>query len=195
MERAIAEVGYELLPTATTNLAMVSIGIVLGALAGLLSTTMGTVRLTLGVSVGVLAAGLFCGWRRAARPAFGNLPEPASRLMIDLGLAAFVACAGLEAGPQLIAAAGSVGIPLVASGIVVSIAPPLAALLVGHYVLRMNPIVLLGGIAGAQTFTAALGALQEKSGSPVAVVGYTVPYAASNVLLTAGGALIVTLVA
>ncbi len=65
----------------------------------------------------------------------------------------------------------------------------------GHYVLRMNPILLLGGIAGAQTFTAALAALQEKSGSAVAVVGYTVPYAASNVLLTACGALVVTLVA
>lgn len=195
VERAIADVGYELVPTTATNLTVVSIGIVFGTLAGLGSMTVGRTELTLGVSVGVLAAGLLCGWRHAARPTFGNLPEPAARLMIDLGLAAFVAAAGLEAGPQLIEAVGSVGVSLVASGIVVTTAPPLAALLVGHYVLRMNPILLLGGIAGAQTFTAALAALQEKSGSAVAVVGYTVPYAASNVLLTACGALVVTLVA
>jgi putative transport protein len=37
--------------------------------------------------------------------------------------------------------------------------------------------------------------LQEKSGSSVAVLGYTVPYAVSNILLTASGAVVVTLLA
>jgi putative transport protein len=52
---------------------------------------------------------------------------------------------------------------------------------------------LLGGLTGAQTFTGGLAALQEKAGSRIPVLGYTVPYATSNVLLTAGGALIVAL--
>ena len=37
----------------------------------------------------------------------------------------------------------------------------------------MNPLLLLGAISGAQTFTAGLAALQEKSGSSVAVIGYS----------------------
>jgi putative transport protein len=73
--------------------------------------------------------------------------------------------------------------------------PQLAALVVGRYLLKMNPLLLLGGLAGAQTFTAALAAVQEKSGSRTPVLGYTVPYAMSNILLTMGGSLMVALVA
>ena len=195
VERAVAEIGYALLPTTATNLSVLGAGIVIGTIAGLPSISVGRVEIAVGVSVGVLAAGLFCGWLRTRRPTVGDLPEPALRLMIDFGLTAFVASAGLEAGPQVIDAARSMGLSLVACGIVVTMAPPLAALLVGHYLLGMNPILLLGGIAGAQTFTAALVALQEESESTVPIVGYTVPYALSNVLLTACGTLVVAFVA
>jgi putative transport protein len=54
---------------------------------------------------------------------------------------------------------------------------------------------LLGALAGAQTYTGALAALQDKSDSSVAVLGYTVPYAISNILLTMSGAVIVALLA
>jgi putative transport protein len=37
--------------------------------------------------------------------------------------------------------------------------------------------------------------VQEKSGSSVALLGYTVPYATSNILLTAFGAIAVALMA
>ena len=59
---------------------------------------------------------------------------------------------------------------------------------------KMNPLLLLGGLAGAQTFTGALAAVQEKAGSWTPVLAYTVPYATSNILLTLCGALIVALV-
>jgi putative transport protein len=81
------------------------------------------------------------------------------------------------------------------AGVVVTLAPQLAGLFVGHYLLRMKPVLLLGALAGAQTYTGALAALQEKSGSAVAVLGYTVPYAISNILLTLFGAVIVALLA
>jgi putative transport protein len=58
----------------------------------------------------------------------------------------------------------------------------------------MKPILLLGALAGAQTNTGALAAVQERSGSSVAVLGYT-PYAISKVLLTAFGAVVVALLA
>jgi putative transport protein len=54
--------------------------------------------------------------------------------------------------------------------------------------------LLLGALSGAQTMTAALAALQEKSGSPVAVLGYTAAVPFGHILLTSGGTVIVWLV-
>jgi putative transport protein len=66
-------------------------------------------------------------------------------------------------------------------------------LFIGRYVLRMNPLLLLGALSGAQTMTAALVALQEKSGSPIAVLGYTAAVPFGHILLTSGGTVIVWL--
>ncbi len=72
--------------------------------------------------------------------------------------------------------------------------PQFVGLFVGRYVLRMNPLLLLGALSSAQTMTAALAALQEKSGSPVAVLGYTAAVPFGHILLTAGGTVMVWLV-
>ena len=61
--------------------------------------------------------------------------------------------------------------------------------------LRIEPLLLLGAIAGAQTFTPGLAAVQEKSGSPIAVLGYSGAVAVAHVLLTTFGTVIVLLVA
>ena len=65
----------------------------------------------------------------------------------------------------------------------------------GHFVLRMNPILLLGALSGSQTVTAAMAALQERSGSPVPVLGYTPAYPIANLLLTTWGTIVVLAVA
>jgi putative transport protein len=66
-------------------------------------------------------------------------------------------------------------------------------ILFGRYVLRMNPLILLGACAGAGTITAALRALQDEAQSKVPAIGYTVPYAIGNILLTAWGPVLVAL--
>jgi putative transport protein len=55
----------------------------------------------------------------------------------------------------------------------------------------MDPVLLLGACAGAGTATAALRAVQDEAGSKLPVLGYTVPYALGNILLTAWGPVIV----
>lgn len=72
-----------------------------------------------------------------------------------------------------------------------AVLPHTLAILFGRYVLRMNPLILLGACAGAGTVTAALRALQEESQSKLPALGYTVPYAVGNILLTARGPVIV----
>jgi putative transport protein len=193
VEAAAAAIGYPLRESITSNLSVLGLGILGGALIGLPYFMAGNVKVTLSVSVGTLIAGLVLGWLRSVRPTLGYIPQPALDMMINFGLAAFVACAGLQAGPEFVTAVKELGVSILMAGVVVTLAPQLAALLVGRYVLKMNPLLLLGGLAGAQTFTGALAAVQEKSGSRIAVLGYTVPYATSNILLTTGGSIMVAL--
>jgi putative transport protein len=65
----------------------------------------------------------------------------------------------------------------------------------GRAFLKMHPLILLGAISGAQTYTGGMAAVQEKSESRVAILGYTAPYATSNILLTLFGAVMVSLIA
>jgi putative transport protein len=192
--RAVKLLGYAIRPSAATPLSIVGLGIFIGGVIGAPALVLGQFPLTLTVSVGVLLAGLGAGWLRSVRPVMPTIPEPALQLMINLGLTAFVACAGMQAGPVFLDAVRQLGLQLLAAGIVVTLVPQVLALLVGRFILRMNPLLLLGALSGAQTYTGGLAAVQEKSGSRVAVLGYTVPYATSNFLLTMGGSLIVLLV-
>jgi putative transport protein len=195
VERVAADVGYVLRPSSATNLSTIGFGILAGALIGLPFVMVGNVRLTLSVSVGTLLMGLLFGWLRSVRPTFGSIPQPALQFMINFGLAAFIAGAGLQAGPEFVRAVRELGGTILGAGVVVTLLPLCAALLVGRYLLKMNPLLLLGGLAGARSFTAALAAVQDKAGSRSPVLGYTVPYATSNILLTLCGSLIVALVA
>lgn len=137
--------------------------------------------------------GLVFGWLRSVRPTFGRIPEPALWVFDTVGLAVFIGVVGLNAGPSFVAGLQASGPSLVGVAFFVSVIPHTVALLFGRYVLKMNPLILLGACAGAGTQTAALRAIQDEAGSKLPVLGYTVPYAIGNILLTAWGPVIVLL--
>jgi putative transport protein len=142
-----------------------------------------------------LLAGLLVGHLRTHYPLFGRIPDGAIALMTSLGLAAFVGLTGIHAGPIFLSALKEAGIGLLLGGMVVTLAPQIVGLAFGHFALRMNPILLLGALTGAQTVTAAMAAVQERSGSPVAVLGYTPAYPLANILLTTWGTIVVVVMA
>jgi putative transport protein len=193
VERAAKSIGYADRPTVTTDMVFVGFGIVLGGFVGLLTLTVGGVPLTLTASGGALVMGLVFGWLRAAHPTFGHMPEAAMWVFDTVGLTTFMAVVGLSAGPGFITGIKTTGISLVLVGLVVALVPHLVAILFGRYVLRMNPLILLGACSGAGTVTAALRAVQEEAQSKLPALGYTVPYAVGNILLTAWGPVIVAL--
>jgi putative transport protein len=100
---------------------------------------------------------------------------------------------GLGAGPEFIPAVKEAGVGLLLGGVFVTLVPLIVALYFGRYVLKCNPVLLLGALAGAQTFTPGLAAVQEKAESPIAVLGYTGAVPVGHVLLTTGGTIIVLL--
>ena len=66
--------------------------------------------------------------------------------------------------------------------------------IVARYMLKMSPLMTLGGLAGAQTCTPGLNALREASGSNIGSLAYTVPYAIGNIVLTVWGPVVVAIV-
>ena len=96
-----------------------------------------------------------------------------------------MACVGLAAGPSFFSGLQKSGISLVFVGLVIAILPHTVSILFGRYVLRMNPVIVLGACSGAGTITAALRAIQEEAQSDLPALGYTVPYAIGNIVLTA----------
>jgi putative transport protein len=196
VQRAAANIGAIVAPSASIDFVVLGLAIFLGGVIGVLATfSVGSVKISLTTSVGTLLAGLLVGHLRTHYPLFGRIPDGAIALMTSLGLAAFVGLTGIHAGPIFLSAVREAGIWLLFGGMVVTLLPQIIGFLFGHFVLRMNPILLLGALAGGQTVTAAMAAVQERSGSPVAVLGYTPAYPVANILLTTWGTLIVLAVA
>ena len=193
VERAGKALGYVERPSSETDVVFVGLGILVGGLVGALRLSVGGIPLSLTASGGALIMGLVFGWLRSVRPTFGRIPEPALWVFDTIGLAVFIGAVGLAAGPSFVAGLRSTGPSLFVVGFVVALTPHLTAVLFGHYVLKMNPVLLLGACAGAGTATAALRAVQDEAQSKLPVLGYTVPYAIGNILLTAWGPVLVAM--
>ncbi|HEV8419237.1 MAG TPA: aspartate-alanine antiporter [Candidatus Udaeobacter sp.] len=193
VERAAKDLGYADRQTVMTDMIFVGLGIVLGGFLGLLTLTVAGLPLTLTASGGALIMGLVFGWLRAVHPTFGRIPGSAMWIFDTVGLTVFMACVGLAAGPSFFSGLQKSGVSLVFVGLVIAILPHAVSILFGRYVLKMNPVIVLGACCGAGTITAALRAVQEEADSDLPALGYTVPYAIGNIVLTAWGPVLVAM--
>jgi putative transport protein len=191
VERLIKHLGYAERPTVLTDLVMVGIGCAAGTLLGLIMVPVAGIPITLGIGGGVLVAGLVAGWLRAVHPTFGQIPAGAQWIFTDLGLNLFIACVGLVAGPKALHAIQTAGLSIFFAGAMLTLIPHICGIFFGKYVLKLNPVLLFGSLTGAGTITAALNALKEEADSSLPALGYTVPYAFGNVLLTIWGTVLV----
>ena len=181
--------------TDVTDMLVVATAIVAGALIGLPALHIGSIEIGLSLPVGVLLGGLVCGWLRSVRPRwFGRIPGPTLWVFESIGLTGFVAVVGLNAGPDFVRGVQTSGPSLVVAGALTITIPLLLGVLVGRWLFKMHPGVLLGVCAGACTATPALAAVQETAKSAVPSIGYGVAYAVGNVLLAIWGTVIVALV-
>ncbi|MFG3531780.1 aspartate-alanine antiporter [Streptomyces sp. NPDC047917] len=176
-----------------TDMIWVGLGIFLGGCIGIPALTAGGVPISLSTSGGALIMGLVFGWIRGKYPTYGNVPPGAQWFMDTLGLCLFVAVVGINAGPGFTSGLSTAGWGLLVFGAVATVVPLIVGFLVGHHIQRIRFPILMGVLAGGQTTTAAIGAINEASRSQVPTLGYTIPYAVGNVLLTIWGAVIVLL--
>lgn len=193
VDTAVAALGHADRLLESTDLAVVGAGILVGGLIGAVSVVWGGVPISLSTSGGALLAGLLLGYLRTIHPTFGNIPAPSLWLMNTLGLNIFIAIVGISAGPGFVAGLQKVGLSLFLWGALATTIPLVVAILLGHYVFKFHPAILFGVCAGVRTTTAALGMIQEAAKSKVPALGYGMPYAIGNTLLTIFGMVIVLL--
>ncbi|HID98467.1 MAG TPA: hypothetical protein EYP57_09835 [Thermodesulfobacteriaceae bacterium] len=127
--------------------------------------------------------------QKHAEPAFGRIPSATIWIFKDLGLLMFTAVVGLQAG--ILPPLQSAGISLVLSGMVVTIVPVIVRLLLGRFLVRIQPVLLVGGITGSMASGAALSTLLQGADSSVSALGYTGAYSFANIFLTIAEPLII----
>ena len=183
--------GYADRSTAATDMIWVGLFIVVFGLIGGLTVKAGGVPITLSVSGGVLFGGLILGWARSVRPTFGRLPEPTQWFMNSVGLNVFIAIVGISSGPGFVAGLKANGVSLLLWGIFATSVPMLLAPLIGKYIFKFHPAINLGACGGGRTSTASVAMVGDVAKGSVPMLGYTVPYAVSNTLLTLWGLVLV----
>ncbi|WFE72387.1 aspartate-alanine antiporter [Halomonas sp. M1] len=191
--RVVEALGYADRPATITNMVLVGLGICVGGLIGSLILPLHGVPITLGTSGGALIAGIILGWYRTVNPRVGNVPESTLWFMNSVGLNVFIAVVGISAGPTFIAGLQQAGFGIFFAGLFATGMPMVLAPLIGKYIFRFDPAINLGCCGGARTSTASGAMVSEVAKSNVPMLGYTVPYAVSNTLLTLWGLAIVLL--
>ena len=97
---------------------------------------------------------------------------------------------GLRAGGDIVETFLAAGPTLVLAGIIVTTTPIIVGYFFGRKILKIHPVLLLGGITGSMTSGASLSVVTKAANSPIPSLGYTGAYAFANVLLTIAGSVV-----
>ncbi|MCE6951463.1 aspartate-alanine antiporter [Cereibacter sphaeroides] len=193
VQRFVERAGFADRPQTITDMVLVGLAILIGGLIGAYVLPIGGVPITLSTSGGALIAGIFVGWLRTVKPWIGNVPQPTLWFMNSVGLNVFIAVVGISSGPTFVAGLQQAGFGIFFWGLFATGMPMILAPLIGKYLFRFDDAINLGCCGGARTSTASVAMVGEVAKSDVPMLGYTVPYAVGNTLLTLWGLVIVLL--
>src|SRR5687768_3348380 len=181
-------VGKVARPSTATDLLTLSVGMVLGLLIGQINIPVGSFSVGLGNAGGLLLSGIFVSSIVSRLRFFGNTPNAARNVLEDLGLVTFIAIVGINAGATLLAQlTGKIALFIFLAGFIASTIPPILTWAIGLHIFKINPAVLMGGVAGARSHSGPAREAAKEINSSVPWVGFPVGYAVSGVLLTVFG--------
>ncbi len=175
-------------PSTATDLLTLAAGMILGFLIGQIDFPAFGSRVGLGNAGGLLVSGVIVSSIASRLRFFGNTPAAARNVLEDLGLVVFVAIVGINAGNSLLAQlTGALALKIFIVGFVACSIPPVIVWAIGYHVFKMNPAVLMGGVAGARSHSGPCREAAVEIKSNVPWIGFPVAYAVSGVLLTVFG--------
>jgi putative transport protein len=182
MDDLTDQIGFVERNVNATDLLTFATGVAVGFLIGQIRIDIGGIVISLGAPGGLLLVGILLGYYRSIHPTFGRVPPATLWVFKELGLLLFLAGVGVEGGKGIAEAMSSLGPIILLCSIPIATLPVIAAYLYGHYILKMNPALLLGAVTGAVTCTPAMAAVSEDARSSIPTIGYAGTYAFATVL-------------
>jgi putative transport protein len=181
-------------PSTATDLLTLSLGMILGLLIGAIEFPLAGSNVGLGNAGGLLVSGIIVSSAVSRLRFFGNTPNAARNILEDLGLVVFIAIVGINAGAGLISQlTGAVAVKIFIAGFICTTIPPILVWAIGYHFMKINPAVLMGGVAGARSHSGPAREAAKEINSSVPWIGFPVGYAVSGVLLTVFGYFAMTL--
>ena len=191
--KVVKKLGYVKDTGTETDVAFISMGLVVGLLIGAISFVVSGIPITLGSGGGALIGGLLFGYYQDKHSNFGLMPKATRWFCKSVGLNLFIAIVGLTSGASFLSALQSMGVKVLLIGVLVTILPHIASVYFGKFVLKLDAVDIIGALCGAGTCTAALNGVVEEYDSSIFAVAYTPGYAMGNILLTVLGPLVVAI--
>jgi putative transport protein len=188
VDKVAALMGKVARPSTSTDLLTLSVGMILGFLIGAIAFPIAGSKVGLGNAGGLLVSGIIVSSIVSRLRFFGSTPNAARNILEDLGLVVFIAIVGVNAGAGLISQlTGTVALYIFIVGFLVTTIPPILVWAIGYHWMKINPAVLMGGVAGARSHSGPAREAAKEIGSSVPWIGFPVGYAVSGVLLTVFG--------
>jgi len=188
VDKVAALMGKVARPSTATDLATLSVGMILGFLIGAIEFKVAGSKVGLGNAGGLLVSGIIVSSAVSRLRFFGNTPNAARNILEDLGLVVFIAIVGINAGAGLATQlTGTVALYIFIAGFICTTIPPILVWAIGYHMMKINPAVLMGGVAGARSHSGPAREAAKEINSSVPWIGFPVAYAVSGVLLTVFG--------
>lgn len=183
---------------AAINYTLFSLGIGGASLLGILGLKLNGIPLQLGNGTAALIMGLvLSSWINRHRD-YKSIPETVTTFAQSVGLTIFVGTVGLQSAQAFTSAIQSLGWGVLVVGAIITIAPHLLTLLFGRYVLRMEPLALIGSLAGSGTSAASMSEVVQKAGlegGAYFAAAFTPAFVVGNIGITLLGPIFVALLA
>ena len=169
--------GNDIRATYRTDLIPIVAGLMVGFLVGQIPLFLPYVgEFKLGISGGVLLAGLVLSALYKTGPLIWEIPTTTNSFIRELGLLLFLATVGTRTGANILETLHQQGLALFVSGIAVTLIPLCLALFVGRKFLKIRFLHLLGVMTGGMTSTPGLASISGLVETPYAASAYATVY-------------------
>lgn len=178
------------------NYSLFSLGIGCASLLGIIGLKLNSIPLQLGNGTAALIMGLILSsWIERHRDR-KSIPVTVTSFLQSFGLTLFVGTVGLQSAQAFTSAIKSLGIGVLFIGAVISIMPHLLTMFFGRYVLKMEPLALIGAMTGSGTIAAAMNEISQKAGpegGAYYAAAFTPAFVVGNIGITLLGPIFVAL--
>lgn len=130
----------------------------------------------LGLSGGVLLAGLTLSSLYKTGPLIWDIPSTTNNFIRELGLLLFLATVGTRTGATILVTLQQQGLTLFLSGMAVTLVPLIVTLFICRKILKIRFLHILGVITGGMTSTPGLASIASLVETPYAASAYATVY-------------------